>query len=370
MRQSEAGLKGQVEGIKKETKAAHFFMSANTPSGFVSRFDRLYDKDGGWKAYILKGAPGLSSALLPGAGKKFEYKGLEVQYIHCVSDPGGVSAVVVPKLKICLTDGMPPHSIVPEFPGVVEEEVVLCKTNIDKLNGQRERILQFAARASAQYDRAYRFISAAVSLKSDTYRIALENTDLEAIERYAAGLARRIFMHDNKKAADTPRFLSGVTADGVICFADTVVSEYSRVYIIEDEYGIGSLLLSILREKAMFMGLDVITCDCPMLPGERPEHLLIPSQSVAFLTSNRFHRIQSKVCRHINIKRFMNYDAMRLKKARVGFNRRASKELLNQAVQLFGEAKADDDIVKSCYAPCIDIDAAKSCIENLVDKII
>lgn len=369
MRQSEAE-KGQAGGIENETGAARFFMSANTPSGFVSRFDRLYDKDGGFRAYILKGAPGLSPALLPDAGKKFEDKGLKVQYIHCVSDPGGVFAVVVPELKVCITDGMPPHPIVPEFPGVVEEEVGLCSTNIEKLNKQRDRILQFSARAAAQYDRAYRFLSAAESLKSDTYRIALENTDLEGIEKYASGLSRRIFTHKKRKACDTPRFLSGVTADGVISFADTVVSNYARVYIIEDEYGVGSLLLTALRGKAMEMGQDVITCNCPMLSGERPEHLLIPGLSIAFLTSNRFHRIQSKLCRHINIKRFMDYDAMRLKKARVGFNRRAAKELLNQAVELLGEAKADDDIVKSCYAPCIDLSAAKSRMESLVDKIL
>ena len=34
-----------------------YFLGANTPSGFISRFDHLYDPDDGWFAYILKGGP-------------------------------------------------------------------------------------------------------------------------------------------------------------------------------------------------------------------------------------------------------------------------------------------------------------------------
>jgi len=370
MQQSEAAPTGLTTRVMvTQKKSAHFFMSANTPSGFVSRFGSLYDAAGGWRVYILKGAPGLAPALLPQAGSRLEDAGLAVEYIHCVSDPQGVSALVLPSLKICLTDGMTPHSIVPEFPGVVEDEITLCETDVEKLSAQRERILQFAARAAAQYDRAYRFLSAAGSLEGDTYRIALENVDLDAIEKYATGLAKRIFVHQGGEGSDTPRFLSGVTANGVICHSDAVLSSYAKVFVVEDEYGVGSLLLAALREKALAAGLAVISCDCPMMASERHEHLLIPSLSIAFLTSNRFHRIEGKACRHINIKRFLDCDALRLKKARVGFNRRASRELLNQAVLLLSEAKADDDIVKNCYSPCVDIDAAEQCLDMLITKI-
>jgi hypothetical protein len=370
MQQSEAALTGKTnQSNLNQSSSAHFFMSANTASGFVSRFDCLYDKNGGWKAYILKGAPGIAAALLPDAAKKLENAGVAVEYIHCVSDPDGVSAVVLPKLKICVADGMPPHSILPQFPGVVEEEIMMSGIDADKLNVQRDCILQFAARASAQYERAYRFLSAAASLKSDTYRIALENVDSEAIEKYSAGLSKRIFVPHGENGCDIPRFLSGVTAGGVLCYSDIIIKNYSKVFIIEDEYGVGSLLLTALREKAIAAGHSVISCNCPMFSGINPEHLLIPSLSVAFLTSNRFHRIEGKTCRHINIKRFLDFDAMRLKKARVGFNRRASRELLNQAVILLAEAKADDDIVKSCYIPCVDFEAAKKTVDSLFEKI-
>lgn len=370
MRQSEAIPEGQTTQLMQaKIKAAHYFMSTNSPSGFVSYFERLYNAEDGWKAYILKGAPGIAPLLLSKSGNRLEDAGLSVEYIHCVSDPNGVSALVLPELKVCIADGMPPHCIVPEFPGVVEEEITLCDVDAEKLAEQREHILQFAARAAAQYDRAYRFLSAAVSLQGDTYRIALENTDSEAIEKYASGLSKRLFVPHGDEAKDTPRYLSGITADGIVCFSDSILSNYARVFLIEDDYGIGSLLLTALREKALSCGLSVVTCNCSMLPDERPEHLLIPSLSIAFLTSNRFHRIESRSCRHINIKRFMDCDSLRLKKARIGFNRRASRELFHQAVSLFAEAKADDDIVKSCYTPCIKLEKAQKKIDKLTDKL-
>jgi hypothetical protein len=368
MQQSEATLTEQPVFTAPNLKAAHFFMSAHTPSGFVSHFDRLYDTAGGWRAYILKGTPGVANALLPDAGNRLEEAGIAVEYIHCVSDPDGVSALVLPQLKICVADGMPPHCIEPEFPGVVEDEIMLFTPDSEKLLSQREQILQFAARAAALYDRAYRFMSAAVSLQSDTFRIAAECFDTEAVEKYTLGLAKRLFSPYGVAGTDTPRYLSGITANGVISFYDNVAASYARVFAVEDDYGISRLLLSMLREKAIAAGYSVISCNCPLSQG--PEHLLIPSLSIAFLTSNSYHRAEGKACRHINIKRFMDCDSLRLKKARIGFNKRASRELYNQAISLLSEAKADDDIVRGCYEPFVDRDSAQQKIDVLVDSII
>jgi hypothetical protein len=370
MQQSQAAVTEQpvCDTAIPKTKAAHFFMSAHTPSGFISHFDRLYDASAGWRAYILKSAPGVAAPLLTKAGAQLESAGITVEYIHCVCEPGGAAALVLPQLKICVADGMPPHCVEPEFPGVVEDEVMLFAPDGEKLLSQRERILQFAARASALYDRAYRFLSAAVSLQSDTFRIAAESLDAEAVEKYASNLAKRLFTPCGGVGTDTPRYLSGLTADGIAFFYDAVAVSYMRIFAIEDEYGAGGLLLSLLREKAVAAGHNVISCGCSM--SQRPEHLLIPSLSIAFITSNGYHRAEGKACRHINIKRFMDCDSLRLKKARIGFNRRASRELYNQAVSLLAEAKANDGIVRECYEPCIDLPCAQKKVDALVRIII
>lgn len=350
------------------TKAAHFFMSAHTPSGYVSRFNQLYNAAKGWRAYILKSAPGVAAQLLIKAGERFEDAGLSVESIHCVSDPDGVAALVLPELKISIIDGMPPHCINPEFPGVVEEEVMLFSPDCEQLLSKRDQILQFAARASAFYDRAYRFLSAASNLQGDTFRIAAEHFDTEAVDKYTTGITKRLLSPKKGIGGVKTRYLSGLTAKGVVSFYDNVAACYNRVFAIEDEYGVSRLLLSMLRDKAVGAGHKVISCENFMSEG--PEHLLIPDVSIAFVTSNSYHRAEGKACRHINIKRFMQTDAMRLKKARIGFNRRAARELYNQAVSLLVEAKANDDIVRDCYKPYGGLETAQEKLDELVSSII
>lgn len=354
--------------FKSNQTAAHFFMSAHTPSGFVSRFGQLYSAAAGWKAYILKSTPGITSVMLPKAGKKFEEAGLAIEYIHCVSDPTAINALVIPSHKVCITDGSPPHYIKPEFPGIVETEIELFTVSDDMLIAQRSKILQFSARAAAHYDRAYRFIAAAASLQSDCFRIAKEYFDTHAVEKYAAGLAKRIFTPHNRAGNDAIRYLTGITANGEIFFLNENTAHYDRVYAVSDDYGIGRLLISLLREKAKAAGYDVITCNCPV--SGAPEHLFIPELSTAFITSNSYHKVDGRQYRRINIRRFMDCDSLRLKKARITFNRRAARELYHQAVLLLQEAKADNDIVRECYAPCVNLDLAESRIDELITKIL
>ncbi|HEX2937600.1 MAG TPA: hypothetical protein VHO66_01620 [Ruminiclostridium sp.] len=250
----------------------------------------------------------------------------------------------------------------------MEIEVTLFNVDGEKLSSQRGKILQFAARAAAQYDRAYRFISAAASLQSDSFRIAKEYLDTEAVEKYAAGLARRIFPSKGRRGSEISRYMTGITAKGEISFCDENTASYDRVYAVVDDYGVGRLMLSLIREKAKAAGYDIISCECPVTGAI--EHLLIPELSMAFITSNSNHKAEGRSCRHVNIRRFMDCDSLRLKKARIGFNRRAARELFNQAIMLLGEAKADDDIIRDCYAPCIDVDAAKIHLDGLVNELI
>ena len=45
-------------------KPLHFFLGANTPQGFVSRFDQLADWREGWREFVLKGGPGTGKSTL------------------------------------------------------------------------------------------------------------------------------------------------------------------------------------------------------------------------------------------------------------------------------------------------------------------
>jgi len=92
--------------------ALHFFLGANSPDGFVSRFDRLADEDDSWRCYIIKGGPGSGKSTL--MKKTAEYlmgKGEQIEIIHCSSDVESLDGIICPGLKISFADGTPPHVI-------------------------------------------------------------------------------------------------------------------------------------------------------------------------------------------------------------------------------------------------------------------
>ena len=82
------------------TQSPKFFLGANTPNGFVSRFDNLYYPEEGWFAYIIKGGPGTGkSTLMKRLAKEANLKNVKTELIYCSSDPSSLDAVIFPELK-------------------------------------------------------------------------------------------------------------------------------------------------------------------------------------------------------------------------------------------------------------------------------
>ena len=351
--------------------AAHFFLSSNSPQGYLSCFDNLYDAKDGWKAYILLGGiDSVKSRMLEKIGHTMESAGKKTEYIHSCFDASEVSAVSFPDLRVCVIDGAPPNQCVWDYPGVAESVVnfgdFICE---EKLSAHRDNIILFSARINASSERAYRFLSAAASLLSDSCRLALECTDLSKLESYASHIARHEFPLQSRQGRESMRFISAVTPDGVKNLFGSVTSAYKHICEIDDDFGVGKLFLNKLRCYALSSGYDVISCFCPMSPVGRPEHLLIPSLSLAFVTTGHNHPFGGEGNRHIHIRRFIDKEALKLKRPRISFNRKASHELIDQAVLLLGDAKASRDMIKSYYLEATDLEAAAGKAEELTNKL-
>ena len=96
--------------MRNTTEQIEYFMGANTPFEFISKFDDLYDPINGFKVYILKGGPGTGkSGLMKAIASHFEEDGKCVHRIFCSSDPSSLDAVLVEDKKICILDGTAPH---------------------------------------------------------------------------------------------------------------------------------------------------------------------------------------------------------------------------------------------------------------------
>ena len=91
----------------KQNEPLRYFLGANTPAGFVSKFDGFYDCLDGWRVFILKGGPGTGKSTL--MKKVAEAVDCECEYIYCSSDPRSLDAVIFNDLKTAIADGTAPH---------------------------------------------------------------------------------------------------------------------------------------------------------------------------------------------------------------------------------------------------------------------
>lgn len=350
-----------------------FFLGANTPTGFFSMFDGLYNPYSDWAAYIIKGGPGTGkSGLMKKAAKAMEEKGFFVEKIICSSDPDSLDGIIIPELRACIADGTAPHIIEPKFPGAIEQIVNLgdfWDGGLLKENAQSIRSI--CIENSACHKRCTEFLSAVGMLRRDTLKIAQSCTDKSKIRSYASKFAAKEFGPVRGKIGrESKRFLSAVTPKGVLVNAQTVLNLCDRIIVIEDEYGaVASYLLDCLRSYAIACGLYIITCMCPLAPTSKIEHLIIPEIGMCLFTSNSAHTADFEPTRRINLRRFTDMDAIKKHKYTISFNNRAGDELLYEAVGILEQAKLIHDELEKYYISAMDFDKVDETAEKIIAEL-
>ena len=260
--------------MKTENAALTFFLGANTPSGFVSKFGQLLTPQAGWRAYILKGGPGCgkSTIIREVAGAFAGEPGLEL--IACAADADSLDGVIVPSKKFCLLDGTPPHAIEPKHPGAVESVVELSSCwRGDTLQSCREEIVSLGENISRCHEYSCRYLAAAGTLFGDNYRLALDCLNVPKLNAYLGRLAaRELGKKSGQVGRESTRFLSAVTNKGLVKFTRSAKKLAERIYLINDEHGaLSRMLLHHIRAKALEQGYDVVSCYCPLAPFDKLE---------------------------------------------------------------------------------------------------
>lgn len=351
----------------------NFFLGANTGNGFYSLFDELYSPIDKWHAYIIKGGPGTGkSGLMKKIATNAKNEGYFVEQIYCSSDPQSLDAVIIPELKTCVADGTAPHIIEPKYPGAVEEIINLGECwNSDFLFDNSDKIIEKSLECSAHHQRCIRFLSAFTTLYNDNERIILPCIDKEKLLNYVERTAAREFgPPTNETGKAKRRFLSAVTPDGITCFQETVYALCNRIIIFDDDRGvISSVILSMLLKKALKCNLDVIVCPCVTSPNKKIDHLIIPQIGLCFFTQNACHALPEDPDRLVNTKRFLKVEELKEHKARLNFNKKASADLLDEAVFSLSNAKSVHDELEKFYIPAMDFDAVDRKAEELISKI-
>ncbi len=351
-----------------------YFLAANSGDGFYSEFKSCYNVLDGWKAYIIKGGPGTGkSSMMRSIASYGVQKGIRCEICRCSSDPHSIDAVIFPDIKKVILDGTAPHVVEPKYPAICEQIINTGEYwNDELLKGKEKELLELFKINSACHRRAAQYITAAGQLAKYNFGVQLGYTDVDKTFAAASKLANKYIprQKDNKKGYEWVRFLSGNTPDGYVFYGDTVGKIANQVINIDDRYGaVASIILSVIRDKAIDAGYEIITLKNELLPNDIIDHIIIPKLSLAFCRYSDTVRVKTDN-RHIHSRRFVNASGMSANRQKLAFNRRAQKELLDSAAQCLKNAKDVHDKMEKYYIDIMDFNLLNKYSSDLAKRIL
>ncbi|MBE6893291.1 MAG: hypothetical protein E7482_04700 [Ruminococcaceae bacterium] len=355
------------------TKIPSWFLGANAPKGYYSKFDQLFFASPEGKCFLLKGGPGTGkSTVLKKIASVLVEKGLSTELIFCSADTDSLDAVITSDGKIVALDATLPHAVEPKYPGIYETVVSLS----DCWN--EEILLEHGKEISALFDgnrklheEARRYISAAASLLEEAARLGMDSIHKEKTEKAAAKICLREFGKKNqRRGTERQRFLSAVTDKGVFFMNKTPAILCKKIYALEDEAGaVSRIFMNTVKKIAIEHGLDIITCKCPIFPSEKTEHIFIPSLKLGFVTINKRHRLEIVPERTIHAVRFTDPKKYARHKIRIRFALRSAAKLIEEAVACMKEAKVLHDELETFYIKAMDFSLVEEKTAKILDLI-
>lgn len=353
-------------------KCTHYYLGANSGDGFVSRFDELDCLTGLNRKIIIKGGPGTGkSRMIRRVAEHYETMGKGVEYIHCSSDPDSLDGIIVDELGVCIADGTAPHVLEPDLPGVRDSIVNTGDFWDEKaLVAEADAVTDLKKRIKHEYNSAYRELKGAERLKTDTFNIVDAGLKPEKLRAYTQRLVKKeIPFSANPLPYYRRRYLSGITPRGVLIFWNTVRVLCDRVYVINDEYGVGRRVLEELRAAAVLRRQNVVACLCPLFEGEALEHLLLPDLKLAFVTSNEHHRYPDEPFKTVNMQRFYDNENVRAHRNRIRFNKKTASALIDKACETLEGIKVMHDRLESYYTRSMDFAKLEALTRSVIDRL-
>lgn len=360
--------------MKKTVLPVAFYFGANNKAGYCSLYNSLYDPYIDGKHFILKGGPGTGkSTLMKRVAEKAERNGYYVERGFCSADPNSLDVVLVPEINFSICDGTAPHTLDPKMPGVSEHIVDLgVAWDRGYLASHIDEIGRLMKENALQHKKTVEFLRVAAAIEAESTAICADFIDEEKLMRYVKRLAGRIFSErsGDEKGRIHKRLLSAVSPEGVDVKYETVVALSEKIITIEDEFSVVSpFICEYISNSAAEKGFDVYKCFCPLFPGMKAEHIIIPQLKTAIFTQNSYHYSIDDGERLVHATRFFDKELYNANKEKLTLQKRAKRELVDEAVKRLSIAKDIHDCLEDYYIKATDFDVINEIGEKILKSI-
>ncbi len=340
-----------------------FFLGANSQQGFISYFKQLQDTNDFGEVLILKGGPGSGkSSLMKRVAEYAAKKGHIIEEIPCASDPFSFDAIIDKTAGFAIMDGTSPHTQDPLIPGAYHHIMYTGDLwNSKKLNAHGEEIRFFSDLTSEYHNCAAAYIKAGSALLSENLRISKKYIKKQGIFDYVKNIVSK--MPDGQSQKEDIRLLSSVSVGEIKYFDETISQMADKIYVIEDRWGgVSDTIIKTVKVLSQIKGIPIVYCPCACI-AEKSDHIILPSQRVAFATENKFLKTEKGE----KIKGEIFYDTGI---DRTVMERRESdaEKLLLKAAAYVKTAKKTHDRLERFYVNAMDFSKMDKLFAEIIEK--
>jgi len=245
------------------------FAGSLTPGGFVSLFEHIIPIKNAKKRYFLKGASGSGKGtFIKKIAAVYTAAGDNVDFFHCANDPQSLDGIAVPSHGFSIIDATLPHSHDPQLPGAIDE-IIDFATFLDKeqVSKHIDEIIDLTKSKKQLFEEAQKYLDIAGYIYSQLH--------CKAVAWPSCGNNRKLF-------------LSAITPDGIVDFADSFLDGYKIYDIAKYED---------MRPLTETSPIPIISFHCPLAPS-KIDYLVLPEERVALSAPDNLNSIEDSPLLH------------------------------------------------------------------------
>ena len=322
-----------------------FFPAANTPDGFVSRFDNIYNEKEDRKVIYIKGGSGTGkSTLMKKLTEDALNSGIEIEQFLCSSDPDSLDGVRFLNTKTSIVDATSPHIQDPLMPGITGKIYNVADFLNDEIFAQhKNEIIKLSEEKKNCFNTCYKYLKTAQALYP-TWSDNLYNNSIA--DKFK-------FIPTEKSGRTRHLFASGITPKGNINLLDDIL--VGKIIGIEESVE-SSAILKELNKCANMAGYNTELYFCPMFPTAKAEHLVINELNLSFTTLNKYHNYEKcdEVIESPNKPTLPD----------------EIKPLIDTACDFLSKAKTYHSQIEKIYISAMDFDQMDESYENLKKQLL